>query len=534
METKRKNKTIKWIWQISGKTKINIVFLIVLQSLIGITGVLYAWLFRGLVDTAVAHDWNGFWSNAIFLVCLMVLNICVSALLRFIDEYTAATFENNFKTRVFTNILHKDYASVTSTHSGEWLNRLTNDCVIVANGMTTILPQVTGLVVKLIAAIILMLLLVPEFVFVLVPFGLLILIITYLFRKKLKTLHKKIQETDGRLRVFLSERLSNLLIVKAFVREKESIVGAKKRMHEHKQARLKRLAFSNTANVGITVVFTGAYVISAIYCGYGILTDVLTYGTFVAVIQLVNQIQLPFSNISAYVPQYYAMLASAERLMDVEDFSNDSVEPINNPGFNTLKFSHVDFAYDKLPVLKDVNLEINKGDCIAFIGESGIGKSTMLKLLMAIYQPQSGKCLVDNQVITPAYRNLFAYVPQGNFMMSGSIRDAVSFGQNKSDEEIWGALKIACAENFVDNLDRELGEAGSGLSEGQLQRLAIARAIATNNPVLLLDECTSALDSSTESKLLKNLKSMTDRTVVIVTHREAARKICDKEFKINA
>ena len=200
-----------------------------------------------------------------------------------------------------------------------------------------------------------------------------------------------------------------------------------------------------------------------------------------------------------------------------------------------LGFRDVSFRYpaeDSPVVLDRMNLEIHRGETVAFTGHSGCGKSTVLKLLMCMYPPDSGERYLSTsqgtEALTAAYRRLFAYVPQGNALMNGTIREAVCFAEEADDERLKYALTVACADEFVDDTEAELGERGSGLSEGQMQRLAVARAIYADAPVLLLDESTSALDEGTEKRLLENLRNMTDKTVVIVTHRKAALSICDR------
>lgn len=306
------------------------------------------------------------------------------------------------------------------------------------------------MVTKMAGALVVILIMEPRFAYILMPGGILLVLLTYIFRKQLKKLHKQMQEKDGLVRIFLQEHLGSLMIVKAFGKEADSLTEAESHMNEHKKARMRK-------------------------------------------------------NLTGYLPKYFAMLASAERLMEIEAYEKDEVKYI--PDNSTFGLSHVDFTY--LPpvitegdtimpiVLKDYSLMIRKGEFVAFTGPSGCGKSTVLKLMMGLYTVDAGE-------VYGCDRSMFAYVPQGNQLMSGSIRDIITFSdKNRTGDEagIHTALQIACADGFIAELehgiDTLLGERGLGLSEGQMQRLAIARAIYSDRPVLLLDEATSALDAGT-------------------------------------
>ena len=557
-----KKNAVKWLYAVTGRKKWNILWLMIVNALHGGSGVLYALLLRNIVDNAVDGNRSGFFYNVLMIVLLVLAQVAMRAVMRWLEELSRATLENLFKQRLLNNILNKDFGTVSAVHSGEWLNRLTNDTMVVAQNSVEILPGLAGMIVKMVSAMAMMIFLDYRFALVLLPVGIVLFFATYGFRKVLKRLHKNIQERDGKLRVYLQERLGSLLMIRSFAAEKQTEEEALGRMNDHKGMRMKRVRFSNFCNIGFQTGMQGMYVGGVIYCGYGILTGAISYGTLTAVTQLISQIQSPFANITAYLPKFYAMTASAERLMEIEDFENDSdVKPMDigetlgyyRSGFSAMGLENAEFAYypsgdsvrklnkDSMPVvLKNISVEVKKGQYVAFTGHSGCGKSTVLKLLMCIYKLDGGRRYItdksgNTEELSARYHRLFAYVPQGNQLMSGTIREVVCFADKSGlhdDERINNALKIACADEFVNELDDGadtlLGERGTGLSEGQMQRIAIARAVYSQCPILLLDEATSALDEATERKVLENLHNMTDKTVVIVTHRPAALDICDR------
>ena len=309
---KTNKSALHFINEVAGKSRLYIIFLLLVQMVLGISSVFYALLLRGLIDGAVAHDSKKMLTFCVLFAALVVGQIALRAVLRFLEEYAKATYENAFKSRLFAGLLTHNYGAVTATHSGEWMNRLTSDTVVVSEGLATIVPGVAGMVTKMAGALVVILIMEPRFAYILVPGGILLVLLTYIFRKQLKKLHKQMQEKDGFVRIFLQEHLGSLMIVKAFGKEADSLTEAESHMSEHKKARMRKNHFSNVCNIGFGAVMNGAYVFGAVYGAFGIYHGTMTYGTFMAMLQLISQIQNPFANITGYLPKYFAMLASAE------------------------------------------------------------------------------------------------------------------------------------------------------------------------------------------------------------------------------
>lgn len=543
-----KNSAMSWIFGVSGKLKLGVLLLVLLNSAISISAVAFALVLREAIDGAVSGNKMVFLKFVIILGLIMVGQIAARGVIRFLDEYVRSGMENVIKTRLYETILSRKYSAITAYHTGELLNRITNDAVVVADGFVQIIPGIIAMLVKLAGAAAVLFVLDYRFSVIFFAGGGLVLIFTTLFRRVMKKLHKDVQAADGVLRSYLSENLGSLMVLKTFGAERKSIDTSKHYMDKHRFMRMKRNRFSNICNVGFGLVMNGGYIFGLCWCSFGILHGSITYGTLSAVLQLVDQLWAPLANMTGYLPKFYGMLSSAERCMELETLEEEHVESQFSRDYcrelykdmTAIECKNITFRYEDDIILENADISIGKGELITIMGNSGAGKSTLLKLLLAIYEPEKGtleiKTEKESYALTEKYRKMFAYVPQGNFLMSGNVTSAIaSLDDTSADvdmDKVKAVAHIACADTFVEKLehgyDTLIGERGMGISEGQAQRLAIARALYTDAPVLLLDEATSALDEQIEKKVLKNIRELTDKTVIIVSHRKAVLEVCDR------
>lgn len=543
-----KNPAMSWIFGVSGKLKLGVLLLVLLNSAISISAVAFALVLREAIDGAVSGNKMVFLKFVIILGLIMLGQIAARGVIRFLDEYVRSGMENVIKRRLYETILSRKYSAITAFHTGELLNRITNDAVVVADGFVQIIPGIIAMLVKLAGAAAVLFVLDYRFSVIFFAGGGLVLIFTTLFRRVMKKLHKDVQAADGVLRSYLSENLGSLMVLKTFGAERKSIDTSKQYMDKHRFMRMKRNRFSNICNVGFGLVMNGGYIFGLCWCSFGILHGSITYGTLSAVLQLVDQLWAPLANMTGYLPKFYGMLSSAERCMELETLEEEHVESQFSRDYcrelykdmTAIECKNITFRYEDDIILENADISIGKGELITIMGNSGAGKSTLLKLLLAIYEPEKGtleiKTEKESYALTEKYRKMFAYVPQGNFLMSGNVTSTIaSLDDTSADvdmDKVKAVAHIACADTFVEKLehgyDTLIGERGMGISEGQAQRLAIARALYTDAPVLLLDEATSALDEQIEKKVLKNIRELTDKTVIIVSHRKAVLEVCDR------
>lgn len=511
--------------------------------------VIFALACRNVINAASAFEQTTFLFHIFILFSIIIIQLLLRFWKRWLEEHNKAKLDILYKDCIFHTLLQKEYAQITQYHSGELLNRLFSDVRVISEGAATFLPSLAEMITLLFAATFVLIQFDPIFTLLFIAGGIILFCLTRVFRKKMKQLHKHMQEKEGKVRSFLQEVIESLLVIKVFdiaTSIEEQNTELQKNLY---YAKMRRCNLSILANTGFSFLFQMGYFYALLWGSWQLLTSHMNFGTLTALLQLVRQLQQPFANISGFLPRYYAIIASAERLHEIIDLPNeqgdyDEIEPLKRyENLDGICFDRISFAYQQEEILTDASLFIQKHDFVAIEGVSGIGKSTLLKLLLDVYHPQSGSIYFiekdqTHYVADCSTRGLFSYVPQGNYLFSGSIRENITLLQPKATEDIiQRALHLSCSEHFIkelpEGIDTQIKEKGMRLSEGQVQRLAIARALLSSHPILLLDEATSALDEQTEVQLLQNLKTMEHITLLIVTHKKAASAICNKHIYID-
>lgn len=541
----KNNKAIRFIIQTSKKELFRLILVAEMSALHAFLTVYFALVMRNVINNAVDGDFAKvkFWG--IILISVAVAELILNYFTRVVSAQMSAHMEIAFRETVFRKIIRKEYSEISRFHSGELQNRLFNDVNVISGDVSTLLPQFLALVTRLVAAFCAVYIVDPTFAVVLLLGGACLFVFARMFRGLMKRTHKDMQAAAGEVRAQSQEAVENLLVIKAFGMEAAMEEEQHKKHRKYYKKKMFRANLSAGASSGFGGIMKAGYLYAVLWGASQILNPQsgFGYGDFVAIMQLINQIQTPFANLSGSLSKYYAMIASAERLLEITELAEESAEQKDAgmiyENLRAIKLSDVSFSYGRTLVLENADAEIEKGALTVIAGISGIGKSTLIKLLMGVIKPNSGKIYIEGNVdgeLDSSTRGLFAYVPQGNLLMSGTIAQNMRLAKkDATKEEIEEALRVACADFVFDlpeGIETYLGERGSGLSEGQVQRLAIARAVLFGAPIFLLDEATSALDEPTERRVLENIMSLSGKTCVCISHRSAAKEVCDKEIYI--
>ena len=512
----------------------------VISALSALSFVALALITKRVIDIATGDTTGSLLKSGILLFAVIAIQILLSAAQSILNAYSNGKQTIAFRNYLFGMLCRKKYADISAYHSGDILNRFTSDIDTVVTSSVNIIPNVVSIATKIVAGIGTMLFMNPYIAAAVLLCGVTFPAIGRAINKRYKYMHKECQRTEGRTRAFLQECFENIVVIKTFISEAPFIKKLGSYMDDNFRLKIKRTSISVIANISLYALFTAGYYAVLLWGAGGLSGGTLTYGTLMAFLQLISQLRAPLQNVSGILPQYYSALASAERLMELEGAADEPfpaaaerLEKIKED-FRTLEIKNLFFGYAGESVLRDFSFCAKRGNITAITGESGSGKSTLFKLILGLYEPQSGSITINGEIpLDASLRGLFAYVPQGNMVLSGTVRENITMNNRTvTDEQIERAARAAEIYDYItslpDGFETHLAERGAGLSEGQIQRISIARALLTNAPILLLDEATSALDEETETRVLANIKSMTDKTVLFITHRNTSLKVCDR------
>lgn len=503
---------------------------------------------KGVIDSAVAGEQRAFFrACAVQAGIIAGLLVCLFAA-RWLNARLHDEMDRDWKRELMHGLLRGNYAEISRFHSGELINRLTNDVRIVSDGLLNTLPNLASMVTRLAAVLGVLAAMAPWFTLAVALFGAAVAALTGLVRKQVRGLHKNVSAANGRVSGFLQEVLEKLMLVQATDAAAEVEKRSDDLMARRWRIQKKKRAFSLTASTCTSFLTYGSGFAALVWCAAGVQQGRMSFGELTAITQLVSQLQAPLVNLTGILPQWIAMNAAAERIMELDALC-PRTEPLPEEdlralygNMEALAAEEICFSYGRDEVLPQSSFRLPKGAFAVVTGPSGIGKSTLLKLLLGVFRAENGELYLDcpkgKKPLTAATRGLFAYVPQGNLLFSGTMRDNLTLTRpDATEEEIKTALYVSSMDEFIsqlpEGLDTLLGENALGLSEGQAQRLAIARGVLSGAPILLLDEVTSALDGETERRVLERLRRLPGRTCLAVTHRPAALELADWQLEMD-
>ena len=534
---------MKWLWHTWRGNQLQAI----LNAVIGLLSVGISlgqvWAVKRAIDVA-SGTVEGDIYRAVGLMAILILSdFALNIAGIWIRNILGIKAQNRMQQRMLDRILRSVWRGREYHHSADVLNRLEFDVNNVVNFLTETIPNTLSVLAMFIGAFFYLFSMDKGLALTVIAIFPAFIAMSKVYIGKMRSLTRQVRDSDSKVQSVLQETIQYRMLIKTLESDEEMVGRLESTQNELRQRVVRRTKFSVFSNVIVNFGFAFGYLVAFLWAALRMAAHTLSFGGMTAFLQLVNKIQGPARNLTKLVPAFVSVFTAAERLMELEeDPLEEQGTPIYIKGPCGIRLNHVGYTYadGEDRVIDDLSFDFKPGSCTAVLGETGAGKTTLVRMILALLQPQQGKVEIyhgaASQTLTPRHRCNFVYVPQGNTLMSGTIRENLRLGRlDASDEEMLEALHTSCAD-FVSELPEGLStycsEQGGGLSEGQAQRIAIARSLLRDRPVMLFDEATSALDPETERQLLRNILSEHDKTIIFITHRPAVIDYCDQTLKL--
>lgn len=534
---------VRWLWRVLRGNRTQALFNASVGLLSVVCSLLMVWAVQRTIDMATGiREGSLYWGVA--LMGLIILAEFALGIMRvWIKNILGVRAQNLMQQQMLDLLLRAEWRGKDRYHSGDVINRLEQDVQTVVTFITETLPNTFSTVVLFIGAFAYLLQLDVWLACITVGILPLFIAVSRIYVTQMRKYTRRVRNSDSQVQSLLTESVQHRMLIKTLEAGDRMVNRLENTQTELRHHVRQRTKFSIVSNLFVNGGFSLGYLIAFLWGAVRLSRHTITFGQMTAFLQLVFRIQGPARDLTRLAPAFVSVFTAAERLMELEETPQEQQgDGVVIPAPCGIRLDGVTYGYEDsvTPVIDRLTFDFSPGTCTAILGETGAGKTTLVRLILALVRPQSGKVQIYNgdrsEDISPLHRCNFVYVPQGNTLLSGTIRENLLMGRpDATDDDLWAALHLVCGDfvaDLPDGLDTVCSEAGGGLSEGQAQRLAIARALLRGRSIMLFDEATSALDPDTERQLLENILSDKQKTIIFITHRPAVVDYCDQVLRV--
>lgn len=535
---------MRWLWKVWRGNRLQTILNASMGMATVVVSLAQVWAVKRAIDVASGSvEGSIYWAVAL-MGGLVLIDFAINISSVWIRNVLGVKAQNRMQQYMLDRILRSEWNGRERRHSGDVINRLESDVSNVVTFITETLPNTLSVVLLFFGAFAYLFTLDRLLAVITVALLPLFVVFSKVYVRRMRHLTRQVRNSDSQVQSVLQETIQHRVLIKTLESDDAMVGKLESTQSQLRRNVIQRTRFSLLSNFILNFGFSLTYLIAFLWAAVRMSMHTLSFGGMTAYLQLVNRIQSPARNLSRIVPAFVSVFTAAERLMELEEPPlEEQGDPIVVEAPCGVKLDDVSYGYNDGDgrVIDHLSFDFRPGTCTAILGETGAGKTTLIRLILALLRPQEGEISLyhadgDGQQLSPRMRCNFVYVPQGNTLMSGTIRDNLLMGSpTATDDEMYDALHQACADfvsQLPDGLDTRCSESGAGLSEGQAQRIAIARALLRNRPVMLFDEATSALDIETERRLLANVLGSRQHTIIFITHRPAVVEYCDEVLRL--